>query len=127
MRNKTKNTVKIERRFLGLSQRDFLLLCVLAILLLVASWYIFHNENNQKANASASVSETEEKVVALLEEMVGVGEARVVVCQTEEGIQSVVVVCDGAKDLQVIINVREAVAAALGTSEKAVKVYLKKD
>ena len=32
----------------------------------------------------------------------------------------------GASDLQVILNVREAVAAALGTNQNAVKVYLKK-
>ena len=127
MNSKKETTIRSERRFLGLTQRDFLLLCVLAILLLAASWYIFHDNENEKISSSVSATAAEEKVVALLEEMVGVGEAKVAVCQTEEGIQSVVVVCDGAKDLQVIINVREAVAAALGTSEKAVKVYLKKD
>lgn len=115
-----------EKRFWGLSLRDFLLLCLFAALLLIAAWYVFQKNAADDYTISAD-NEAEEKVCALLEEMVGVGEAKVAVYQTEEGVQSVVVVCDGAKDLQVIINVREAVAAALGTSEKAVKVYLKKD
>ncbi len=63
----------------------------------------------------------------LLEEIEGVGEANVMICENEEGVQSVVVVCDGANDLRVVINVREAVAAALGTEENAVKIYLKKE
>ena len=46
--------------------------------------------------------------------------------ETEDGVQSVVVVCDGANDLRVVLNVREAVASALGTQEKNVKIYQKK-
>ena len=46
--------------------------------------------------------------------------------ETDEGVQSVVVVCEGANNLQVVIDVREAVASAVGTQEKNVKIYLKK-
>ena len=49
------------------------------------------------------------------------------VCETEEGVKSGVVVCDGANDFGVVMDIREAVAAALGTEEKAIKVYLKKE
>ena len=40
---------------------------------------------------------------------------------------ALVVVCEGANDFQVVMHVREAVAAALGTEQKAVKIYLKKE
>ena len=105
--------------------KDILLLSVLGLGLFFASWKIFHTEENVAVNATVS-SETENKVMRLLEEMEGVGEASVMICESEEGIRSVVVVCDGANDLRVLIKVRDAVAAALGTEEKAVKIYLKK-
>ena len=62
----------------------------------------------------------------LLNEINGVGEVDVMIHETEEGVQSVVVVCEGAENLLVNMHIREAVAAALGTDEKSVKIYLKK-
>ena len=78
-------------------------------------------------NCSEKYSETEQKVSRLLQEIDGVGKAEVMICETEDGVQSVVVVCEGANDISIVMDVREAVAAALGTEEKAVKVYLKKE
>ena len=49
------------------------------------------------------------------------------VCEDENGVKSVVVVCEGANNFCVILDIREAVAAALGTQESAVKIYQKKD
>ena len=73
------------------------------------------------------MSENEEKISRLLSEMDGVGEAQVMIYEENDEVQSVVVVCEGAGNFQVVIRIREAVAAALGTEEKAVKVYLKKE
>lgn len=106
--------------------KDILLLSVLALALIFAAWKIFDTDESVETLNAVSGSESERKVSRLLQEIDGVGAADVMICETEEGVQSVVVVCEGAKDLQVIINVREAVAAALGTEEKAVKIYLKK-
>ena len=106
--------------------KDICILAVLALVLVFASWKIFGSEKEVEETASA-LSQTEEKISRLLEEMEGVGETSVMICETEEGVQSAVVVCEGANDLQVIMDIREAVASALGTKEKAVKVYLKKE
>ncbi len=106
--------------------KEILLLCVLAFVLIFAAWKIFYAEESGGVANTVSASESERKVSRLLQEIDGVGEADVMICETEDGVQSVVVVCEGAKDLQVMMNVREAVAAALGTEEKAVKIYLKK-
>lgn len=106
--------------------KEILLLSVLALTLIFAAWKIFYTDESGETASGASGSESERKVSRLLQEIDGVGEADVIICETEDGVQSVVVVCEGAKDLQVVINVREAVAAALGTEEKAVKIYLKK-
>ena len=67
------------------------------------------------------------KIIGLLQQIDGVGEASIVVCEGEHGVESVVVVCEGANDFCVIMDIREAVAAALGTQERAVKIYQKKD
>lgn len=72
-------------------------------------------------------SESEQKLCALLKEIDGVGDVNVMICESEDGVQSVVVVCEGANDLRVNMNIREAVAAALGTDEKSVKIYLMKE
>jgi flagellar biosynthesis component FlhA len=105
--------------------KDIILLALLAFALLFAAWRIFRNGEEDKATASAT--ENERKVAQLLQEIEGVGEAEIVVCEDENGVKSVVVVCDGANNFRVIMDVREAVAAALGTEESAVKIYQKKD
>ena len=106
--------------------KDICILAVLALVLVFASWKIFGSEKEVEETAS-TLSQTEEKISRLLEEMDGVGEASVMICETEEGVQGAVVVCEGANNLQVIMDIREAVASALGTKEKSVKVYLKKE
>ena len=63
----------------------------------------------------------------LLSELDGVGDVDVIVNETDNQVESVVVLCEGAKNLNVVMNVREAVATALGTDEKSIRIYLKKE
>ena len=115
-----------KRKFLANGKiKDVLIIGVLAIVLIIAVWKIFSKEDTSVETTSMR-TENEQKVSNLLSEIEGVGDAEVMIYETEEGVQSVVVVCEGADDLQVIMDVREAVATALGTQEKAVKIYLKK-
>lgn len=127
--NKTINTetqTARKRNIFDGKIKEILLISVLALTLVFAVWKVFY-DGDTKNVISVSGSETEQKISLLLKEIDGVGEANVMICETEEGVKSVVVVCEGARDLQVVMNVREAVAAALGTEEKAVKIYLKKE
>ena len=125
---KTKNGFFLRIKDLFLKKwKEIVLLIVLALALLFAVWQIFKKDDNSAEKTMASLSQSEVKVAQILEEIDGVGEASVVVCESENGVESVVVVCEGANNLRVVMNVREAVAAALGTEEKAVKIYLKKE
>lgn len=126
MRKESKEA-REKRLFGGLHGKikEATILAVLAVVLLVTAWFVFRGGGS--TNTAATMSDTEAKVARILEEIDGVGEANVIVCETKEGIESVVVVCEGAQDIRVVMNVREAVAAALGTSEKSVKIYLKKE
>ncbi len=105
--------------------RDLVLFGVLGFILFYAAWKIFRKEDS--AAESFALSDTEVKVMRILEQLDGVGEADVVVYETQGEVKSVVVVCEGANDLRVVMEVREAVAAALNTQQKSVKVYLKKE
>lgn len=106
--------------------KEMLLFCGLALILLVVVWQVF-GVKDKTAVKEITYSEKEIKVARMLTEMEGVGDVEVMIYEGEEGVESVVVLCDGATDLRVIISVREAVATALGTEEKRIKVYLKKE
>ncbi len=107
--------------------KDILIVCALALALLITAWSVFRGGGASKEAAEFTLSEKETKVMRLLREIEGVGEASVIVCEDEDEVKSVVVVCEGAKNLQVIMDVREAVSAALDAPQNAVKIYLKKD
>ena len=106
--------------------KDIVLLCALGLVLILSAWQIFHAEESTES-AKINATETEVRVMRLLEEIDGVGSARVIVYETEEGPQSVVIVCEGANNLRVVMNVREAVSTALGTDKNAIKIYRKKN
>ncbi len=107
--------------------RDVLLLSALALLLIFAVWRIFYTDADGGDGAVAVGSDSEQRLCALLGEIDGVGNVRVMICEDEDGVESVVVVCEGANDLKVNMDIREAVSAALGTDEKSVKIYLMKE
>lgn len=117
---------KSNKNGIGIRKKELLILAVVGMLLLLAVAFVFGDNNKRTLNGAESFSDNEAKVCALLEQMQGVGDAHVMIYESDDGVESVVIVCEGANDLQVIMNIREAVAAALGTQEKAVKIYLKK-
>ena len=99
------------------------LLGVMAVVLGFAVWQVFLKD---KQPTSTNADSDEIRLVSILETINGVGDAEVMIGRTEDGIQSVVVVCEGANKISVLIDVREAAATALGIEQKYVKVYLKK-
>ena len=105
--------------------KNLALFFAVATLLVVAIWQVFFTEEETNVGV-VGTSDLERELALLLNEIDGVGDASVMIYQTDEGVQSVVVVCDGANNLQVNMDIREAVAAALGATEKSVKIYQKK-
>jgi hypothetical protein len=107
--------------------KDVIWISIVALILFLACFLVFGKEENLESVAMAQMSEKEQKISQILHEIDGVGEVSVVVCEEEDEVKSVVVVCEGAKDIRVVMEVREAVATALNTQQKSVKIYLKKD
>ncbi len=115
------------KNLIGGRVKDILLVGILAIIVFYTAWKIFANDNASTDASQFTLSENEAKVMRILQEIEGVGEASVVVCEDENQVKGAVVVCEGANNLRVVMNIREAVAAALDTEEKSIKIYLKKD
>ena len=107
--------------------KEVLLLALIAVVLIYSAWNIFHAETEEASASYDAMSESEIKVMRILQAIDGVGDASVVVCEADTKVKSVVIVCEGAKNLRVVMDVREAVASALDTEENSVKIYLKKD
>ncbi len=126
MNNNTYSPKEPKSKFLKSKTKDFLLLAILALLLFFTAWKIFRGKDTDSSSVT-QMTESEQKIARILEEIDGVGDAEVIVCETEDGVKSAVVVCEGARDFTVVLDVREAVAAALGTEQSAVKIYLKKE
>ena len=107
--------------------KDVVWIGIVALLLFLACFWAFGKEESSQSVALLQMSEKEQKISRILQEIEGVGDASVVVCEEDNEVKSVVVVCEGAKDIRVVMEVREAVATALNTQQKSVKIYLKKD
>lgn len=107
--------------------KELLFVGGLALLIVFATWKIFYNSEDSGQTTTVVLTENEQKISRILEQINGVGDAEVMICETENGVESVVVVCEGAKNIQVVMDIKEAVSAALGTKQNAVKIYLKKE
>lgn len=112
--------------------KDGLTLILIGLLLAVAVWIVFgeKTEKTEQVVTNTSVgksSDEEVKLAELLSQIRGVGTVEVMIHGNEEGEKSVVIVCEGANNIQVHMDVREAAATALGTTQQAIKIYLKKD
>ncbi len=104
--------------------RNLAMFFAVGTLLAVLMFQVFSKEEKSVSNVGNTELETE--LCMLLQEMDGVGEVNVMIYENENNVEGVVIICDGANNLQVNMNIREAVAAALGTNEKSIKIYLKK-
>jgi hypothetical protein len=114
----------VKTRWKKLRLKEVVLLSILSILLLIGAWLVFSEKTSTTYTAS---TDTEKRLVAILEKIEGVGEVDVMLSDTEDGERGAVIVCEGANDIRVLISVREAAATALGVQQKNVKIYLKKD
>ncbi len=118
--------IKIKPKFFSREKiKEMLLLCGLVCLLLFALWSTFSKDDQQTPTQNVTLTESEKKLSNLLQNIEGVGENSVMICEDEVGVKSVVVVCEGANNFSVVVDIREAVSTALGIQQSFVKIYKK--
>ena len=81
-------------------------------------------KESQTTVTSAEYTEEEKKLADILSEIEGIGKTKVMICNgTEEQINGVIVVAEGANIPLVELQIKNAVAAALKVNFNSVKVY----
>lgn len=103
-------------------QHKKLIIVIALTVLLIAVVIVFFGSGSQ-SRASAAKSATELRLTALLERMDGIGEAEVMVNETDGVVTGVVVVCDGADSISVRNDILNAVATALDINRSIIAIY----
>ena len=81
-------------------------------------------KESQTTVTSAEYTEEEKKLADILSEIEGIGKTKVMICNgTEEQINGVIVVAEGANSPLVELQIKNAVATALKVNFNSVKVY----
>ena len=106
--------------------KEIFVIVLIALVLLFAISKVFYDTNEGTSETFYNGTETEKKVTQILSEIEGVGEVEVMIYETEEKVSGVVIVCDGAKNIRVVMDIQEAVSVALGTTKENIKIYLKR-
>ena len=107
--------------------KDVLLVSILAFVLTFAVWKVCNEPSNSSVETIGGMSTSEKRISQILSNIHGVGNAEVIISEDEDGVKGAVVVCEGANNLRVVMDVREAVAIALNIQEANIKIYLKKE
>ncbi|MGN0806089.1 MAG: hypothetical protein ACI4MC_03545 [Candidatus Coproplasma sp.] len=103
--------------------KKIIIIAVLLVLLVVIAVICFGG-NNQSLTVDSTVrSETETKLMRILSEIDGVGKAEVMVTEGADGVEGVVIVCEGANNIMTRNDVINAVKVALKIEKNNIAVY----
>ncbi len=97
----------------------------LLILLIALAIILFGGKKQSLTinSANATRTETEAKLMRILSEIDGVGKSEVMVTEGADGVEGVVIVCEGANNLMTRNDVINAVKVALKIEKNNIAVY----
>ena len=100
-----------------------IIISVLLALLIAIAIILFGGSSQSLTVNSSARSETETKLMRILSEIEGVGKAEVMVTEGENGVEGVIIVCEGANNIMTRNDVINAVKVALNTDINNIAVY----
>lgn len=107
------------------SNKKILIISVLLVLLIALAFLLYGSRNKVTATSSvnANRTETEIKLIRVLSEIDGVGKAEVMVNEGSNGVEGVIIVCEGANNIMTKSDILNAVATALNVEKNNIAIY----
>ena len=107
-------------------QNKKIVIAVTLIIIILGILY-FINKGTKSPTAASSIthgrSDTEQKLIAILSNMDGVGTTDVMVNERDGEITGVVIICQGADNIMTRNNILNAVSTALNIDKKNIAIY----
>ena len=106
--------------------KSALIVLVLLIALIIIAVSLNGNKRSALTSTAGSTqnkSVTEIKLEQILSEIKGVGQAEVMINESEEGIEGVIIVCSGANNLMTRSDILKAVTTALNVNGNNIAIY----
>lgn len=110
-----------------LKQNKSALIVLILLLALIVIAISLGGGKNKLVTSTASNSQnksvTEIKLEQILSEIKGVGQAEVMINESEDGIEGVIIVCSGANDLMIRNDILNVVTTALNVKGNNIAIY----
>lgn len=105
-----------------------IIVVVVLIIVLVGTIYFINKSTKDAGDATSAGSlqnktETEAKLIKILSSIEGVGDTDVMINESKDGIEGVVIVCRGADNIMTKNTILNAVATALNIDRKNIAIY----
>jgi hypothetical protein len=115
------------KRVIDYLKSNKLLLGIIAIVILLIALVVVLNgdtANDTTTTATTQKSSEEVKLIGILQNIKGVGDADVLINETDEGqICGVVIVCSGADNIMTKNDILNAVSTALNIQKNIIAIY----
>lgn len=111
------------KNFISRYKRIIVVSGLLVLLIAVAILLFGNSSQSLTVNSPSTRSETEAKLIRILSEIDGVGRAEVMINEGQDGVEGVVIVCQGANSIMTRNDVINAVKVALKVDKNKIAVY----
>lgn len=104
--------------------KKILLISVLLIVLIALAFALYGSKSKVTATSvGADMSASETKLTRILSEIDGVGKAEVMINESENGVEGVIIVCEGAYNIMTRNDILNAVTTALKVEKNNIAIY----
>ena len=105
--------------------KKILLIAVLLVAFIILAFVLYGSKSKITSAAGNEVdrSVTEIKLMRILSEIDGVGQAEVMINEGEKGVNGVIIVCEGAYNIMTRSDILNAVATALNVEKNNIAIY----